>query len=193
MMSNKFFWKTVKPFLTRKGNFSSDFIRIEIKGDLVSDEKQIVELFNENYINIVGKSSGKKPSSVGTSGDGSSCESNVKETIFAYSSYLSILLIKNDINFKISVELPKTNCTEINKIIHFLNTDKAIGPDLSKNCNIHLGSLPFQKKVHNAVVCPKTIFFNREKQMPISNYLKVSLHIYNFCYYLTIIRIIAIL
>ena len=129
MMSNKSFWKTVKPFLTRKGNFSSDFIRIEIKGDLVSDEKQMVELFNENYINIVEKSSGKKPSSVGTSGDGSSYESNVKETIFAYSSYLSILRIKNDINFKISVELPETNSTEINNIIHFLNTDKVIGPD----------------------------------------------------------------
>ena len=43
-MSNEFFWKTVKPFLIRKGNILRNFIRNEIRDDLVSDEKQ---LFNK--------------------------------------------------------------------------------------------------------------------------------------------------
>ena len=38
MMPNKKFWKTVKPFLTGKGKFSSDFINIEINGNLASDD-----------------------------------------------------------------------------------------------------------------------------------------------------------
>ena len=39
-----FFWKTVKPFLIRKGKILRDFIRNETRDDLVRDEKQ---LFNE--------------------------------------------------------------------------------------------------------------------------------------------------
>ena len=44
IMSNEFFWKTVKPFLIRKGNILRNFIRNEIRDDLVSDEEQ---LFNK--------------------------------------------------------------------------------------------------------------------------------------------------
>ena len=65
VMSNKTFWKTVKPFLTNKGYMTNDGISIEKDGDIVRDEKVLVELFNENYINIVNISSGKKPSSLG--------------------------------------------------------------------------------------------------------------------------------
>ena len=34
-MSNKSFWKTMEELLTRKGNFSSDFINIEKHGELI--------------------------------------------------------------------------------------------------------------------------------------------------------------
>lgn len=42
IMSNEFFWKTVKPFLIRKGNILRNFIRNEIRDDLVRDEKQLL-------------------------------------------------------------------------------------------------------------------------------------------------------
>ena len=58
-MSNRTFWKTVKPFLTNKGRMTNDCISIEKDGDIVRDEKVLVELFNGNYINIVEISSGK--------------------------------------------------------------------------------------------------------------------------------------
>ena len=60
IMSNKKFWSTVKPFLTNKDGISNDFISVEKDGDLISNEKEIVRLFNQNYINIVENSSGKK-------------------------------------------------------------------------------------------------------------------------------------
>ena len=63
-MSNRTFWKTVKPFLANKGYMRNDCISIEKDGDIVRDEKVLVEPFNENYINIVETSSGNKPSSL---------------------------------------------------------------------------------------------------------------------------------
>ena len=64
MMSNRTFWKTVKPFLTNKGYVTNDCINIEKEGDIVRDEKVLVELFNENCINIAEISSGNKPYSL---------------------------------------------------------------------------------------------------------------------------------
>ena len=83
-----------------------------------------MEFFNEGYINIMEKSWGKKPSSVGKSDDSPTDEFNVKEINSAYSS--SILRIKNDINLEKSFELPETNRAKINNIIQI---DKATGPD----------------------------------------------------------------
>ena len=62
-MSNRTFWKTVKPFLTNKGCMTNDWVSIEKDGDIIRDEKLLVELFNENFINIVEISSGNKSSS----------------------------------------------------------------------------------------------------------------------------------
>ena len=53
-MTNKQFWKKVKPFLTNKGSFPEDQISIEINDELVTDAKIFTELFNEHCI-IVSK------------------------------------------------------------------------------------------------------------------------------------------
>ena len=53
IMSTKKFWIAVKPFLTSNGCISNDFIRAEKDGDLISNEKELAELFNQSYINIV--------------------------------------------------------------------------------------------------------------------------------------------
>ena len=58
IMPYKRFWSTVKPFLTNKGCISNDFISIEKDGELIGNEKELVQLFNENYINIVENTSG---------------------------------------------------------------------------------------------------------------------------------------
>ena len=58
-MSNRTFWKTFKPFLTNQSCMTNKCISIAKDGDL-RDEKVLVELFDENYMNIVEISSGKK-------------------------------------------------------------------------------------------------------------------------------------
>ena len=52
-MTNRTFWKTMKPLMTNKGVMSSGTIIIEENGVLVSDEKELVNIFNDHYINIV--------------------------------------------------------------------------------------------------------------------------------------------
>ena len=53
------------------------FISAEKDGDLISNEKKIMEIFNQNYINVVENSSGKKLSSLGDSLNGSQDEVTV--------------------------------------------------------------------------------------------------------------------
>ena len=49
IMTSKKFWHTVKPFLTNDGCISNDFIGIENEGNLLCNEQELVELFNEHY------------------------------------------------------------------------------------------------------------------------------------------------
>jgi len=69
IMTNKKFWKTMKPLMTNKGVLSSNAIIIEENNKLVSDEKELVEIFNDHYINIVENTLGKKPTSLGNPSD----------------------------------------------------------------------------------------------------------------------------
>ena len=128
-MSNKKFWSTVKPFLTNKGGIANDFISVEKDGDLISNEKEIVELFNQNDINIVENSSGKKPSSLGDCLNASQDELTVKEIVLVYSNHPSIQKIKSVFNTDTKFDLPKPTASDINKIIKSLDTSKATGPD----------------------------------------------------------------
>ena len=59
VINNKKFWKIMKPLMTNKGVMSSNTIIIEKDGNLVSDEKDLVNFFNNHYINIVENTIGK--------------------------------------------------------------------------------------------------------------------------------------
>ena len=67
VMLNRTFRKTVKPSLANKGCMTNNCISIEKDRDNRDerDEKVLVELFKENYINIVEISSANKLSSLG--------------------------------------------------------------------------------------------------------------------------------
>ena len=61
IMENKSFWNTVKPFITNKSTLSNNTIMLKKDDSVVTKEKEIVEIFNNHYINIVEKSTGLKP------------------------------------------------------------------------------------------------------------------------------------
>ena len=105
------------------------FITIDKDADLISNEKELSEFFNENYVNIVHILSREKPTSIPNSDNSPSDEINAKQTVKSYNSYQSILIIKNSINIEKSFDLPKGNVEKINKIIQLVNNNKATGPD----------------------------------------------------------------
>ena len=58
--TNKNFWNLIKPFLTNKGHLNHQDIMIFDGKKIITNETELVEVFNNHYINIVEKSSGKK-------------------------------------------------------------------------------------------------------------------------------------
>ena len=60
-MTNKDFWRVMKPALTNKGVISSDIIILEEIRKLISDGSELVEIFNNHYINIVESTTGSPP------------------------------------------------------------------------------------------------------------------------------------
>ena len=62
--TNKYFWNLIKPFLTNKGHLNyQDIMILDVK-KIIANETELAEVFNNHYINIVEKSSGKKPRNV---------------------------------------------------------------------------------------------------------------------------------
>ena len=122
-MTGKNFWRTVKPFLTNNGCISNDFIGIENEGNLICNEQELVELFNE-------KSSDKKPLSLGNSSDASQDEMTVEEIISVYSNHPSIRKIKYLCVPENEFDLPHASTSDINKIIKSLNVNKSKGPEV---------------------------------------------------------------
>ena len=62
LVTNKSFWNFVKPFLTNKSCHTQNDIMLIDNGKVIVEESDLVETFNDHYINIVEKSSEQKPS-----------------------------------------------------------------------------------------------------------------------------------
>ena len=88
----------------------------------------LVELFNENYINIVEISSGNKPSSLGNCEDSVQDDATV-DKISKYSAHPSVQKIKREFYLDKELELAYANAKNINQIIKSINVTKAKGPD----------------------------------------------------------------
>ena len=98
--------KYCQTFLTNKGCISNDFISVEKDGDLISTEKELLEPFNQNYINIKENSPGKKLSSLGDCLNASQDERTVKQIISVYSIHPSIQKIRSVFNTDSKLDLP---------------------------------------------------------------------------------------
>ena len=188
-MTNKEFWNVLKPFLTNKGSFSEDQINIEINYELVSDEKILTDIFNEHYINIVEKSSGIKPNSLGDSSNPLLDETTVESIIETYKNHPSVIAIKESFTYSNKFNLPHATTQDINKIINSLNVDKATGPDgipakyikLSANVidshladviNKDIDNMRYSENAKTANVRP---IFKKDERTKVKNYRPVSL------------------
>ena len=117
--TNKEFWNLVKPFLTNKGTFSNDFITIKDKDRFVDDEGKLVELFNNHYINIVEKTSGKPPENC--FGNYENNADIVNAIIKKYENHPSILKINENFTPTSTFQLPRAEVSDINKLLKGIN------------------------------------------------------------------------
>ena len=85
-------------------------INVEKDGDIVRDEKVLVEIFNENYLNIVEISSGKKPSYLENCEDSAQDDATVDKIISKYSSQ-----IRREFSIDKEFELPYASAQDINQ------------------------------------------------------------------------------
>ena len=138
---SKSFWNAVKPFVSKKGAISIENIiikaqkeeKIKVKGleneihiygnELIKDDKTLVELFNNHYINIVEKTSGLAPNCIGNPENANLDKSTILDIINKYKDHPSINKIKELGINKTSFELPEATTEDINKIIRKLNAN----------------------------------------------------------------------
>ena len=95
MMSNKTIWNTVKPFITNKNGLTNNDITITHNNTAITDEKQLTELFNKYFVNIVETSSGVKPLSLSDMKEKTNLEI-ISEILTKYKDHPSIVKIKSN-------------------------------------------------------------------------------------------------
>ena len=140
--SSKSFWNKVKSFISSRGTLSNDNIIIEaptdttltIKGgNLVSikakDGNILVKMFNNHYINIVEKSSGPAPKSIGNKSNPDHHKCTVQNIIQYYKNHPSLIKIKENFKNLAPFDFPKPTIEDISSIIKLLNPRKATCSD----------------------------------------------------------------
>ena len=141
--TSKTFWNTVRPFITNKGTISDENIKIKAEenqnikiknknknklvsietSDCIKDESVLVEMFNNHYINIVKKTSGIAPESLGNSSLPKNDEETVK-ILKHYENHPSVSKIKCNQNETLNFDFRTAKVEDINKIIKSLNPRK---------------------------------------------------------------------
>ena len=64
IITNKNFWSFIRPFFVNKGLLNSSEITLRKEKKIITDTKEIVQVLNDYYSNIVERSCGEKPTSI---------------------------------------------------------------------------------------------------------------------------------
>lgn len=172
IIQNKKFWSTVKPFLTNKSGKSSNEIMIVHDDIIVTDENELAEIFNEEYIHIVEKYSGVKPVSLRNyqSENRNEVISKILET---YKNHPSILEIKNsliDQNNEMLFNFKEVSENEVSKLFGDLKVGVASGEDKITAKMVKLAKPYLIKPLTNAInnsIC-LSVFQRRAKRATVS-------------------------
>ena len=64
IITHKSFWNFIRPFFVNKGLLNSSEITLRKEKKIITDTKEIVQVLNDHYSNIVERSCGEKPTSI---------------------------------------------------------------------------------------------------------------------------------
>ena len=120
LITNKSFWSFVKPFLTNKSCHIQIDIMLIGHGKVIVEESELIEKFNDLWINIVEKSLGQKPCNFVS--DTNSLEDDVviNEIVQHYSNHFRMLKIKENFDNSQTVEQFQYNIVTTSKVYQLL-------------------------------------------------------------------------
>ena len=137
VQTNTDFWKLIKPFLTNKEFLENAEIMLAEMDKIVTEEKELVRIFNDHYINIVERPCGTKPTNVAKEQEIENKKSNwnwkAVEVFFkSFANHESIKAIKeNNITKNLTAgnsHLPKVSACDVEQLLR--NADsKSTGID----------------------------------------------------------------
>ena len=117
----KEFWSIVKPYISDKGIKTNEDYMLEENNTIFRDEKKIANIFNDLFVNIIERTTGKKI-------DTSSKNESIENIILKYKDHPSIKLIKS-IHSGITFSMPLAKVGNIKKILSTLDPKKGPGSD----------------------------------------------------------------
>ena len=156
--------------MTNKSGLTNNDITIFHNNKTISDERQLTELFNTHYINIVEKSSGVKPTSLSNI-EGNDNLDILSNILSKYNDHPSIIEIKNNNHERCKFQFHEIQENDVKLLLQNINPQKSTGEDkippklvkLSKNIlikpvtdaiNSSIRSSIFPKNAKRAAVTP---------------------------------------
>ena len=132
IITNKEFWEKVAPSLSSKDPKHTNNIILEESNELITDDTKISEILNDQYINIVEKSTGNPPLVLGNLdlSNKESIDKYIEKIIAHYKDHPSIKIINDKIEITSPpFKIPLPELKDIETILKDINTKKAAGPD----------------------------------------------------------------
>ena len=165
-MTNREFWKTMKPFLTNKGCLDNCDIMLRGGNKMITDDKRLAKPFNEHYINIVERSSGLKPEEIVCHNEDFDKRIVLHNIIKKYENHSNIIKIKNCMSAKSHLSSNNTlasarqvTSNEVNLILKSLSARKASGTDKIPTKLVKLASdfvsTPLATAINNSLATSK--------------------------------------
>ena len=131
MNNNNKFWQFVKPFLTKKGVFGTDFISIKKDNQFIDNEIELVEMFNSHHIKIV-ENMTRIPPDISPLYD---LQENdvycVRQIVKKFESYPSLVEVKKSINIVEKFRIKEATVSDINTLLKSVNTKKQLDLTIS--------------------------------------------------------------
>ena len=130
LVSNRAFWNLVKPFLSNKGGLARNDISLIKNDTIVTEDRELAEIFNDHYGNIVERSSGIKPCNVADAAATDDDRQIIGLILEKYKNHPSILaIIQNPaINFH-SFSFHEVEASQVRKQLKSLDGGKSTGED----------------------------------------------------------------
>ena len=155
LISNHEFWNLVKPFLSNKGGLAGDDISLVHNNQIVTDDYQLTEIFNNHYINIVEKTSVQKPLNIADTVETDDDGQLVRLILDKNKNHPSVLSIKEGNEISDPFSFHEVQHHKVWALLKSLDKKKSTGEDKIPPKLVHLAAeeltVPLTTAINNSL------------------------------------------